>query len=484
MILDFYKLREQPFGATPDTAFLFSSETHREALASLLYGIQEGRGFIGLIASPGMGKTTLLFRTLSQMKDRAKTVFLFHSMATPADFLRTLLNDLGIEGASGSLAELQAQLTEVLLEQARRGERLVIVIDEAQNLDNSVLELVRMLSNFETSKDKLMHIILSGQPQLAVKLASPDLLQLRQRISIIARLEPFTMEETTLYVNHRLQAAGYSSSTPLFSPGALKLIAEHSGGIPRNINTLCFNAMSIGCALKKPTINSDVLREVVTDLDLDALSTVMGAHASLGTRRGKRPLGLGWVPRIALLAGALLALSVIPETEDGVIAKATALYPKVAPKVMTGAAPQKVPAAASSDGTSLPPIPEAAALPSGPSPVSAAQVKINDTSRAADSNGTRPAVRNDDTEGSLTDRLEPGLDSIVVAPGMTLAQICAEAFASCHTKEFDAIRQLNPWILNADRIDAGRVVLIPHRSESTDAKQLTGHPTPVNPKRS
>jgi len=251
MVLDYYNLREQPFGATPDAAFLFSSETHREALASLLYGIKSGRGFIALIATPGMGKTTLLFRTLSKMEGVSKTVFLFQSISTPLDLLRTLLHDLGVEDVPADLVELQAKLTEVLFEQSKRGERLVVVIDEAQNLDNSVLELVRMLSNFETSKEKLMQIILSGQPQLARKLASPELVQLRQRVSIVAHLKPFSSDETARYVNHRLKVAGYSADEPLFTQAALELIAQQSKGIPRNINNLCFNAMSLGCALKK-----------------------------------------------------------------------------------------------------------------------------------------------------------------------------------------------------------------------------------------
>jgi general secretion pathway protein A len=440
MVLDFYQLREQPFGATPDASFLFSSDTHREALASLLYGIREGRGFIALIASPGMGKTTLLFRTLNQIKANTKTVFLFQSIATPVDFLRTFLNDLGIENEPGGLVELQAKLTQVLLEQAGRGEKLVVVIDEAQNLDHSVLELVRMLSNFETSKDKLMQIILSGQPQLASKLASPELLQLRQRLSIIAHLRPLSLEETTLYINHRLQTAGYCSDESLFTPAALKLITEHSGGIPRNINNLCFNAMSIGCALKNKTIDNDIVREVIADFDLDALAAISPGRAGspqLDFELAK-PSRHTWMLRAVAMTAALLVLSATPETEGRVIAKAGAMYASATPtaestvKEVHGAAVSKP-----SQAVSSPDAPTTITPEPSPRPIAAGTLSLPK-------------------------------DRIVVTPGMTFSRLCGEAFGTpCHNKEFDAIRRLNPWLLNANSLDAGRVVSIPqHRDLS------------------
>ena len=160
------------------------------------------------------------------------------------------------------------QLNECLLAESRRGKRLVVVIDEAQNLPDSALELLRMLSNFETPREKLMQIVLAGQPQLAEKLASPNLVQLRQRISIVARLKAFNFEETSLYVGHRLLIAGYDFRATFFTPRAGAMIAEHSEGIPRNINNICFNALSLGCALKRKPIEEEIYREVLDDLDL------------------------------------------------------------------------------------------------------------------------------------------------------------------------------------------------------------------------
>jgi general secretion pathway protein A len=312
MILDYYRLREQPFGATPDSRYLFASETHREALASLLYGVAAGRGFVALIAMPGMGKTTLLFESMRQLRGNAKTVFLFQTISSPLEFLTALLADLGVEETSGGLIALQAKLNDILVEQARRGERLVVVIDEAQNLNDSVLEFARMLSNFETEQQKLVQIILSGQPQLAVKLASPQLMQLRQRISMVAYLRPLSAEETELYVAHRLRLAGHRSDKPLFTSAALQLIARHSKGIPRNINNLCFNALSLGCALKRKMIDAEIIKEVIADLNLDMAKFLEpepmqksgGSILPTFAPALKRKLG-GWVPILGF-AGAVL----------------------------------------------------------------------------------------------------------------------------------------------------------------------------------
>src|ERR1700678_2274871 len=269
-ILDFYKLKEQPFSNSPDPRSLYASSTHREALASLLHGVNSGCGFLAMIAKPGMGKTTLLFQALDQLRDKATTVFLFQTMCTPHEFLRAILVDLGVRDTEGTLFKLQVKFNDFLVEQARSGKPVILVIDEAQNLDDSVLEVVRMLSNFQISTGQFLQIVLSGQPQLAEKLATPGLVQLRQRIPIVARLKPFTEQETALYIEHRLQTAGYRQNGSLFTREAVALIAECSEGIPRNINNLCFNALSLGCALQQKPIDRYVIREVVADLDLGA----------------------------------------------------------------------------------------------------------------------------------------------------------------------------------------------------------------------
>jgi type II secretory pathway predicted ATPase ExeA/phage tail protein X len=266
MFLDFYKLREQPFGVTPDPRFLYFGATHREALASLLYAIESKRGFSALVAEPGMGKTSLLFRMLESLHNTARTAFLFQTEGDSRELLRSMLHDLGINVTSQDPVVLHEALNEGLLQELHAGRQVVVVIDEAQNLDEKVLETVRLLSNFETSTQKLMHIVLAGQPGLATKLSESRMTQLRQRVSNLIRLEPFRREETVQYIEHRLRAAGHDGPS-IFSADALDTIARVSQGIPRNINSLCFQALSIGFATQSRLIGGEILREVAGDLD-------------------------------------------------------------------------------------------------------------------------------------------------------------------------------------------------------------------------
>jgi general secretion pathway protein A len=266
MFLEFYKLHEQPFGVTPDPRFLYFGSTHREALASLLYAVECKRGFSALVAEPGMGKTSLLFRMLESLHGKARTAFLFQTEGDSRELLRSMLRDLGINATSQDATAMHEALNEGLLQELHAGRQVVVVIDEAQNLDEKVLETVRLLSNFETSTQKLMHIVLAGQPGLATKLSEPRMTQLRQRVSNLIRLEPFRREESIQYIEHRLRAAGHDGPS-IFSLDALDTIARASQGIPRNINSLCFQALSIGFATQSRLIGGEILREVAADLD-------------------------------------------------------------------------------------------------------------------------------------------------------------------------------------------------------------------------
>jgi general secretion pathway protein A len=439
MVLDYYKLREHPFGVTADSRFLYMSATHKEALASLLYGLDAGCGFVALIALPGLGKTTLLFHTLNFLRDKVTTVFLFQTVSTPVDLLRGVLAGLGVSETSGSLTEMQWRLKEVLVERARLGKRVVAVIDEAQNLDASVLELVRMLSNFETPREKLIQIILSGQPQLAEKFASPELVQLRQRVSIFARLEPFSPEDTDRYIDHRLRTAEYDAGTPLFTKEARALIAQHSEGIPRNINNLCFNALSLGCALKRETIDGDILREVVADLDLERWRT----KSSIGVRPGRLALQPaaatpsvveapsrrdGWIPRFAVAVAVLLLLGGTLFAGDRWLAQNGAV------QATRGAAP--LPAAAGSSNQ-------------GPPPAAPAE-----SARRAD-----PVIA--PTAASSSSAAQKPQTSIRVAPGRTLLGICVENFGTCDPQLLQEIHRLNPRLSNPDHIESGQMIRLP-----------------------
>src|SRR6202158_1182369 len=181
--LEHFGLSEQPFGVTPDPRFLYLGPKHRQALAALNYGTELNRGFLTLIAQPGMGKTSLIFQYLEDLRGKARTVFLFHTDCNSRELMSYLLADLGLDGTGKDLPEMHSILNQVLLEEMRAGGRLVVVIDEAQNLGEEVLESVRLLSNFETPWMKLIQIVLAGQPQLADRLVKPSMAQLRQRIS-------------------------------------------------------------------------------------------------------------------------------------------------------------------------------------------------------------------------------------------------------------------------------------------------------------
>ena len=276
MFLDYFGFREQPFGVTPDPRYLYLGPAHREALASLYYGIEANRGFLSLIARPGMGKTTLLFHLLAKFDRTARTAFLFQTQCSSREFMRFLLAEIGIETDSQDFVRMHEQFNRCLVQEARAGKRFIVVIDEAQNLDATVLETVRLLSDFETPQAKLLQIVLVGQPGLADKLASPSLVQLRQRITSVSGLDPLSPEEVGHFIDHRLHVAGYRGNEPLFTGDALELIAHVSEGIPRQINNYCFHSLSLACAMRKKMVDVAMVREVTRDLDITRFVSDLG----------------------------------------------------------------------------------------------------------------------------------------------------------------------------------------------------------------
>jgi type II secretory pathway predicted ATPase ExeA len=267
-LLRFFGLQQQPFGVTPDPSFLYLSRTHREALASLVYGIESGRGFLALVAKPGMGKTTLLFHLLQKFRNSARTAFIFQTQCNSREFLQLLSSDLGFASSTNQdFARMHEEFNYHLLNEARNGKRFIIIVDEAQNLDASVLETIRLLSNFETPRAKLLQIVLSGQPQLKDKLASRGMIQLHQRVSLMNRLEPLSREETEQYIRHRLSVAGYTGSA-LLTSDALAIVTDFANGLPRKINNACFNALSLAFAMQRQVIDEEIAREAIGDLEL------------------------------------------------------------------------------------------------------------------------------------------------------------------------------------------------------------------------
>lgn len=275
-----YGIPENPFGMTPNSRYLYQSRTHSEARATLIVGIECGVGFQALVAPPGMGKTTILFSLLEQFNSVARTAFLFQIQGDSRDFLRCLISELGGEAPDSDLVHMQDAINRMLINEHRAGRQTIVIIDEAQGLDASVLETLRLLSNFETPTEKMLQIVLAGQPQLAQRLATPQQAQLYQRISIRTTLIPFDLEDTRNYIEHRLKIAGYQGP-PLFTAAAVRSILERSGGVPREINTLCFNALLLATAVKQKQVDSEILHEVVADLDLNPIPFNKGTPPSV-----------------------------------------------------------------------------------------------------------------------------------------------------------------------------------------------------------
>ena len=269
MTLDYYKLKEQPFGSIPDSRFLFVGSAHRQALGSVLLALQMGNGSVSLVAQPGLGKTTMLFHVLNTLKENVTTVYIFQAPQTPVELLRAILSDLGELEINEHPAEMLALLQSLLIEQLEQQKRVVVVIDEAQNLTPAVLQVVHTLSNAASDRGRPLQFILSGQSQLAPALAPANGAHLSYRAPVVATLEPLNAEDTALYVDHRLRIAGYAREAPLFTHEASNLIARYSEGVPRKINNLCYSSLALGYKTKRSTIDADIVRAVVADLGLD-----------------------------------------------------------------------------------------------------------------------------------------------------------------------------------------------------------------------
>jgi general secretion pathway protein A len=266
MYTEYYGFSEHPFNITPDPRFLYLTPGHREALAALVYGIKERKGFVALTGEVGTGKTTLLYRLLDNLNEKVKTAFIFHTHTTFRELLKNVLLELGLPVTDDDTFLLIDRLNHYLIDRMVAGEIVALIIDEAQNLSAGVLEDIRLLSNLETRSAKLLQIVLSGQPELEVKLNAQSLRQLRQRIAILRRIGPLSDAECRGYVEHRLKIVG-ARAARLFTPAAMSLLCTHSGRIPRIINVMCDNALLIGFAKSCKKIDEAIMLEVIRDMD-------------------------------------------------------------------------------------------------------------------------------------------------------------------------------------------------------------------------
>jgi general secretion pathway protein A len=276
MYKEFFGLRANPFNVNPDPRYLFLTRHTEEALACLTYGIQSRKGFVLLTGEVGTGKTTLINKLLEWLRlQQVATAFIFNSRMNVPQFLDYMMADFGIACDSKSKSQILQRLYNWLLDRYRAGETAVLIVDEAQNLTDEVLEEIRMLTNLETFTEKLLQIVLVGQPELETKLKQPQLRQLRQRLTLRAKTHPLTMDETKAYILQRLRIAG-SDGRQIFDPEALVSIHKYSLGIPRVVNLLCEHCLVSAFVDQKTTITAQIVDAVAGDFDLSD-NTASGA---------------------------------------------------------------------------------------------------------------------------------------------------------------------------------------------------------------
>jgi general secretion pathway protein A len=299
MYKKFFGLKENPFNVNPDPRYLFLTGNTQEALACLTYGIETRKGFILMTGEVGTGKTTLINKLLEWLhKERVFTAFVFNPRLSVSQFFDFMMADFGIPCETHQKGQMLLKLNQWLLERYQAGERAVLVVDEAQNLSPQMLEEIRLLTNLETSTEKLLQIVLAGQPELEQKLNQPQLRQLRQRITLRAKTRQLTLEETHGYIVERMRIAG-AENPDVFSPEAVEAVHRYARGIPRVTNLLCEHALVSSFVDQKNPVPAEIVEEVARDFDLHIVDPLaqapppppaLAAPASLGTNGDQPPL--------------------------------------------------------------------------------------------------------------------------------------------------------------------------------------------------
>jgi general secretion pathway protein A len=266
MYREFFGLKEKPFSVTSDPNFLYLSRVHKEAFSHLIYGIRERKGFLEITGEVGAGKTTLCRALLNQLDSNTKSAFIFNSTLPELQLLQAIVEDFGLIIERKTKVAMLRQFNDFLIDELTKGNNVILIIDEAQNLRTSMLEEIRMLSNLETEKSKLFQIILVGQPELKNKLRSPSLRQLRQRIGVRFHITPLEKDEVPQYISHRLAVAG-SKGDIIFAHDAIEAIYAYSGGIPRVINMVCDKALLLAYVMETKDISKPLIQRSINEIE-------------------------------------------------------------------------------------------------------------------------------------------------------------------------------------------------------------------------
>lgn len=412
MYANYYHLRKAPFHITPDPEFLFLSPSHKEALGSIIYGVGHKKGFVLITGEVGVGKTTILRSYLEDVdRSNLKIIYIFNCNVSFQGLLKTIHQELGIIVPTDDVYEMVNQLHQALIEEYKKGMTVVLIIDEAQNMPVETLENIRMLSNLETSTDKLIQIVFSGQPEFEQILERKELRQLKQRIAVKATILPLTPEESRAYILHRLTKASAENST-LFTDGALRKIIKEAHGIPRLINIFCENAFITALGYRKGRITSSIAKEVISDFS--------------GKKRGL--VLKTFLSSLALVLAVLTSYFMYIQNKEQAVSEA---HKRTVPLEIKNKAVAK-PSIPATNMTQAQ-IPEESGITAAP--VKALQVPAE--------TGT-PVIR-------------------VVKAGDTLAKLVEEVYGFSDKELIAFVKERNSGIYDADRILVGDQILFPSR---------------------
>src|SRR5262245_57812940 len=431
MYNSFFGFRESPFSVTPDPRFFYANSVYREAFVTLRYGIDAKKGFIVITGEVGTGKTTLLRKLLQALEDTVHSVFVFNTWLTFSELLELTLHDLGLSPNGQSKLAMFQQLNDYLIEQHKLGHTVAIMIDESHNMSDEVLEKLRLLSNLETDQEKLIQIVLMGQPELQTKLAQPRLRQLKQRIALQCRLYPLKDTEVAPYIDSRLHAIGYAGPD-LFRPEAIERIGFYSKGIPRLMNIICDNALLNAFAVSQRSVSAEMVEEVARDLELR--QQPCGAEAA--------------DPPVPLAAESEQTVSMLPVPNEVFphvpIARTRAYIPALFAMFVLIAI---------------------AAAVSSPAWFSTAGKRLG-LSKQNSLSETVPASQlpaHPKAEAKIK-RLD---QRIVIQPGSTIQKIAADTYGPNTMLGMDVIKEFNPQIQNLNWVYPGQEILLPPLTRET-----------------
>jgi general secretion pathway protein A len=497
MYAQFYGLSESPFALTPDPRYLFLSDAHKEALASATYGVQERKGFVLILGEVGTGKTTLIRHLLGRFGPNIRTVFVFNPAVSFLELLQLVLRDLELPCPSVRRVEMIETLNEYLLKEAAEGRYVVLIIDEAQHLSPTVLEEVRMLSNLETARGKLIQILLVGQPELGEKLGRPELRQLRQRIGLVAELKPLSHQETVQYVTHRLDVAGYKGQQ-IFTRRALRIIHQASGGIPRLVNVICDKALLLAYGSESAKVKGRLIREVLKDWKSFRRRSLSSQRRSLtsDTRaRARATLTHGihsWKPFWRIAAVALIGVAatgsylMMASPRDGgplarlggfltawtsgtVVAasKADGLPAPESPAKSVKADTRTVKASEQTAAPSVPALPPRVALRAEPLPLVVPEPPkpkartVDATPQPAAATPAIPVKSPPGPTPAPSRDADSGTREVVVKQGDALSALVTRQYGRADLTLLDFVRSANPEVTSIDELSIGQRLKLP-----------------------